>query len=142
LSSYEGPIPREVVPIFTRPGAFSEPIGDEEVAVDFYSCAAERGDFFQEGDRVDHDSIADDADALGAQHATGDKLENEFLTVDDDGVPGIMAAGVARDYGECFGKYIDNFSFAFVAPLGSHDNRSPASVASAQFKLQVEYARL
>jgi hypothetical protein len=26
--------------------------------------------------------------------------------------------------------------------LGSHDDRSPASVASAQFKLQVEYARL
>jgi hypothetical protein len=26
--------------------------------------------------------------------------------------------------------------------LGSHDDRSSASVASAQFKLQVEYARL
>ena len=117
-------------------------VGDEEVAIDFYSRGAEGGDFFQEGDRVDDDSVADDADALGAQDAARDELKNKFLAVDDDGVSGVMAAGVTRDYGESFGEYVDNFPFALVAPLGSHDDRSSASVASAQFKLQVEYARL
>ena len=47
-------------------------VGDEEVAVDFHSRIAKGSDFFEEGDRVDYDSVADDADALRAQDAAGD----------------------------------------------------------------------
>ena len=34
---------------------------------------------------------------LGAEDAAGDELEDELLAVDDDGVAGVVATGVAGD---------------------------------------------
>jgi len=108
-------MPRLVVPIFWRPGA----IGDEEVAVDLDAEVADLGDFLEEGDGVEDDTVADDAFAAGAEYAAGNELEDELLVAVDDGVTGVMAAGVARDGAEPLAEYVDNLALALVAPLGA-----------------------
>src|SRR5208282_333519 len=102
-------------------------IRDEEVAIHLHAGGAQGGDFLQEGQRINHHAVADDAGALGPQNAAGHELQNEFLAVDDDGVPGVMAAGVARHDRKGLREYVDNLALAFVAPLGSDNDRSSAS---------------
>jgi hypothetical protein len=54
-------------------------------------------------------------------------LQDELFSVDDDGVAGVMPAGVAGDYGKALREDVDNFSFAFVAPLRADDDCGSAS---------------
>ena len=70
-------------------------VGDEKVAVHFHAGSAQGSDFLQERQRIEHHAIADDAGAFGPQNAAGYELQDEFLAVDDDGVSGVVAAGVA-----------------------------------------------
>jgi hypothetical protein len=114
------------------------PVRDKELAVHIDTEVAQFGDFLEESDRVQHDAVADDAFAVGAQHAAGDKLQHEFLALDDDGVSGIMTAGVTGDGGKLPAEHIHNLAFAFVAPLGaehhcclrSHEFHFPGSTGS------------
>ena len=53
------------------------------------------------------------------QHAAGHQLQDKLLPADDDGVPGIVPAGVARDHIERAREHIDNLALAFIAPLGA-----------------------
>src|SRR6185437_11272477 len=46
--------------------------------------------------------------------------------MDDDGVPGVMAAGVAGYYGIMVGEDVNNLAFAFVAPLRAYHHCGPA----------------
>ena len=39
-----------------------------------------------------------------------------------DGVPGIIASLSANNYVRILGKVVDDFSFAFIAPLGTYYN--------------------
>ena len=48
--------------------------------------------------------------------------------MNDDGVAGVVAAGVARDDVEFFAEDVNDFAFAFVAPLGSEDDGGLALV--------------
>jgi hypothetical protein len=70
---------------------------------------------------------------MQAQAALAAFLQDELFSVDDDGVAGVMSAGVARDYGKTFREDVDNFSFAFVAPLRA-DNY--CCLASFQYLLR------
>ena len=116
-------------------------IRDEKIAVHFHAGGAQGSDFLQEGQRIDHHAIADDAGALRPQNAAGHELQNEFFSVDDDGVSGVVAAGVASHHRKCLSEYVDNLALALVAPLGSDNDRSsaPARATSAQCKLHLEY---
>ncbi len=84
--------------------------------------ARKRIDFLHEGKRVEHHAIADDAAAAFAQHAAGNQLQDELLALDGDGVSRIVAAGIARDDLEALREHVDDFAFAFVAPLGADDD--------------------
>src|SRR6185437_9854442 len=70
-------------------------IADEQVAIHFHARLSKPGYFLEKGDGVEHHAIADYASAAEAQHAAGNQLQHEFLAVDDDGVAGVVAAGVA-----------------------------------------------
>ena len=75
-------------------------VGDEELrggVVRGQAGVLELFDLVEEGRGIEHDAVADDAFAAGAQDAAGDQLQNELLAVDDDGVAGVVAAGVAGD---------------------------------------------
>src|SRR5207237_1146962 len=58
------------------------------------------------------------------------RLQDEFLSIDDDGMAGIVSAGIAGNNREAFREHIDNFAFALVAPLRAYDDRSLASFQS------------
>ena len=101
-------------------------VGNEKMAVDLHPRIAQAACLFQEGDRIEHHAIANHAAATGAQHAAGHKLQNKFLAVDDDGVAGIVSAGIAGDHRKVLRQNVDDLPFALVAPLGANDHRGPA----------------
>src|SRR4051794_28520560 len=101
-------------------------IADEQVAIDFNASVSESRNFFEEGDRVEHHAITDNAPAILPQHAARNELEYEPLAINDDGMPGVVSAGVTRDHGKSFREYIDDLALAFVSPLRADYDRSLA----------------
>ena len=106
-------------------------VADEQVAVDLDAGCAQRVDFLHEGERIEHHAVADDAAAAFAQHAARNQLQDELLAVDGDGVSGVVAAGIARHNFEALGEHVNDFAFAFVAPLRADDYRCLASFQRA-----------
>src|SRR6267378_1528968 len=92
-------------------------IAEMQAALYVDASFGERFDFGHEGCGIDYDASADDCLLLGAQDAAGDELQNEAVFADDYGVPGVMSTSDARDIVKSSGQIIDDFAFAFVAPL-------------------------
>src|SRR6267142_5799446 len=88
-----------------------------QAALNVDASFGERFDFGDEGCGIDYDAGADDCLLLGSQDAAGDELQDEAILADDYGVPGVVSAGDARDIVKSAGEIIDDFAFAFVAPL-------------------------
>ena len=66
---------------------------------------------------IDHHAVADDARDAGMQDAGRNQVQDELLAVHVDGVPGVVAALVARDRREVRRQQVDDLALAFVAPL-------------------------
>ena len=91
---------------------------------------AEIFDFGDQRGGIDHRAGADNGLLFRAQNAAGNQLQHEAVAVEDDGVAGVVSAGVARGVIKRLSQAIDDFAFPFVAPLGA-DNRNrfrPSSV--------------
>ena len=73
-------------------------VTDKELSVDRQTSLLQHLHLGQEGGRVHHDAIADHAEAVRPQHAAGDQMQDVLLPLDDDGVPGIVPAGIPRHY--------------------------------------------
>ena len=58
----------------------------------------------------------------GTQNAARNQLENVLLLADEDRVPRVVSALVARHDVEPIREQIDDFSLALVAPLGAEDD--------------------
>src|SRR5437763_15096331 len=101
-------------------------IADEQVAVDFNASVSESRNFFEEGDRVEHHAITDNAPAILAEHAARNQLQYEALPVNDDGMTGVMSAGVACYDGKSFREHVDDLALALVSTLGADYDRSLA----------------
>ena len=82
-----------------------------------------RGDFFKEGAQAEDDAVADVALNACVQDAGGDEVQHGFFAVDDEGVAGVVPALVAHDRACFFGEEVNDFAFAFVAPLGANDDQ-------------------
>jgi hypothetical protein len=48
-------------------------------------------------------------------------VKDGFITVDDQGMTGIVATLEAHDDIRLMGKKVDNFTLAFITPLGADD---------------------
>ena len=94
----------------------------KRLLIDVDAEVAQLADFFKEGHWVEDDAVADDGLARRPQDAAGDELEDELLAADDDGVSGVVAAGVARHDGKALAEHVDNLAFAFIAPLGAEND--------------------
>ena len=73
-----------------------------------------------DGDGVQNDSISDNAFCSRSQNAGGDEVKDVFGASDNDGVAGVIPALAAYDDFSSFGKEIDDFAFAFIAPLSAY----------------------
>ena len=97
-------------------------IADDQVRADGHALSAQSFDLFHQGHRVQYHAVADDALFAGMQDARGDQVENEFLVSRQYGMPRVVASLAANDEVRFFGQKVDDFAFAFVAPLGSDQN--------------------
>ena len=104
---------------------------DEKIAVRLDAELAEPVDFLHQAERVDDDAVADDAELAFAEDARRHQVQDIFLFADEDGVAGVVAALSADDDIRPLGQHIDDFAFAFIAPLGAHENRIGHSLICA-----------
>src|SRR6185437_1684827 len=101
-------------------------VGDEELLL-FRTVGGKAGilellDLVEEGGRIQHDAVADDALAARAQNSAGNELQDKLPAADDDGVAGVVTAGITGDDVELFAEDVDDLAFAFVAPLGAENH--------------------
>ena len=95
---------------------------DEQVAFALHAELAQPIDFRDQADGVDDHAVADDAQLAFAQNAGGHKVQDVFLFADEDRMTGVVAALCAdHDIGP-LGQHVDDFAFAFIAPLGADEN--------------------
>jgi len=92
-------------------------IAEVQAAPNIDAGFCERLNFGHEGCGVDYDAGADDGLLLGSQDATRDELQDEAVFADDYGMSGVVSTSDARDIVKSAGEIIDDFAFAFVAPL-------------------------
>jgi hypothetical protein len=78
-------------------------------------------DLLDEHFRIDDHAVADDAELFGVQSARWDQMQHRLLAIDDQGMTGIVAALKTHDDVGIVGKKVDDFAFAFVAPLSAYD---------------------
>ena len=96
---------------------------DEILRADLDADFFQSLNFLDEADRVNDHAIADDAQFALAQDAGRHEVQDIFLPADENGVAGVVAAGVTDDDIRLLGEHINDFAFAFVAPLGANENR-------------------
>ncbi|EHM55229.1 hypothetical protein HMPREF9080_00876 [Cardiobacterium valvarum F0432] len=89
--------------------------------------------FLFEGAQAEDDAVADVALHAGVQDAGGDEVQDGFFAIDDEGVAGVVAALVTHDGARFFGEQVDDFAFAFVAPLGADNDEFGAHVLVPRF---------
>ena len=82
----------------------------------------EHVDLGEEHGGVDHDAVADDRHDVGYRTPLGHELEREQLAVDDERVPGVVAALVAHARGALLGEVVGEPALALVTPLGADDD--------------------
>ena len=98
-------------------------VADQQVPADLDPDLAQTVDLADERDRIDDDAVADHANFPRPQNAGRDQVQNIFLAAVDDGVSGVVAALAADDDIRLLGQDVDDFAFAFIAPLGADQNR-------------------
>jgi hypothetical protein len=86
-----------------------------------YTLGLQAGDFLEQGVGGQHHAVADQALHVFTQDAGGDQVQDGFLALDDQGVAGVVTALEAHYGTGLVGQQIDDFAFAFVAPLGAQD---------------------
>ena len=97
---------------------------------------AQACDFTRERHGINDHAIADDTHFSRPQNATRDQMQHIFFPGDDDGVPRVVATLRADDEVRLLGEEINDFAFAFVAPLGADQDRvgHVFGVCSLRFK--------
>ena len=98
-------------------------VADKQMAVHHDSSFAQSPNLFEKSHGIEHYAVADYTAAVFPQHSAGHELQYKFLTVDDDGMASIVAAGIARHDREILREHVNNFALALIAPLRSDDDR-------------------
>ena len=128
-------MPREVVPI----SSFAEivlhrglqsavvgkdhvaAVGDEQSTFDDDACCFQSVQFLDEGQWVENNATADNADDAVVENAGRDDVQDVALAAKVDGVSCVVSALVTCDAVKSFGQDIDDFSFTFITPLEADD---------------------
>ena len=93
-----------------------EPTGDGD-APDF-----EAVNLLDQRRKMDHDPIADNAGHAGMQNARRDQVQNRLLTIDNQGVAGVVAALKAHHSLCLLSQQVHDLALAFVTPLSADDH--------------------
>ncbi len=89
----------------------------------------------EKGFGIQNHARADEADLAVMQDSRRDQMQDELLSLHNDGVACVMPTLVTGDDVELFSQQIDNLPFAFIAPLGA-DNHDVCHDVSLAFSLE------
>ena len=96
-------------------------VRDEQPPLYVVAQLADRADLLHQRHRVNHNAVADHAGDARVEDATRDEVQDERLGVlafaPADRVAGVGTALVAGDDVDVLAEQVDDFAFAFVAPL-------------------------
>ena len=95
----------------------------EKITIEFDSELSQALHFFDQTHRIHHDAVADNTSFFRAQNAGRHKVQNIFLSFNVDRVAGVITALRAHNDIGLLRQYINDFAFAFIAPLGANQNR-------------------
>src|ERR1700681_683135 len=95
-------------------------IADVQPTLHVDARLGERFDFVDESGGIDDYAGANNRMTAGAQNSAGDELQNVAIGADDDGVAGVVASSYARDIFKGAGEIVNDFAFAFIAPLRAY----------------------
>jgi hypothetical protein len=92
-------------------------VADKQTVPDVDAVSGELIELAEQRLRVDDHAVADHADDIRMQDARRNETQHEFRAVDIHRMAGVVAALVAGHDIEPRCQQVDDFSFAFVAPL-------------------------
>ena len=98
-------------------------IRDAQIVADGNAALAQTIDFIEQLLGVNDDAVADDVDLALAQDARRNQMQRIALRSNDHGVSRVGAAVVTHDAIESRREQINDFPFAFVAPLEPDNSR-------------------
>ena len=75
--------------------------------------------FLHQRNGIQHHAVADDTALAGVEHTRRHQMQHKFFVADFNGVAGIVAALRAHHPRGAFGQNVNDFAFAFIAPLGA-----------------------
>ena len=90
---------------------------------------------------IEDDSGGDDGHDFGMQDAGGQQRQLVGVAVEDDRVPGVVAALIADDDVVLVGQQIDDFPLGFVTPLQTDHRGGGHEIASSVFRRTPEEER-
>src|SRR2546428_4712902 len=91
--------------------------GEVQPAAHVDARAVEVIELGDHGRRIDHHARANDGVFAGTKDSAGDQLQDKAIAIVDDGVARVVAAGAARNVVKGSRHVVDDFAFAFIAPL-------------------------
>jgi hypothetical protein len=95
---------------------------DPELASRQQAARREQIDLFQQRLRVDDHSFAENAQLSWVQDARRNQVGHQLVAANHQGVPGVGTAAEAHHRVSPHRQDVDNFAFAFVAPLSADDD--------------------
>ena len=95
---------------------------DEQSILHGNTKAFQHGNLFHQCHGVDNHSIANHTFDIRLQNSTWNQMKDKFLSFDHNGMSCIRTALIARHDIHGITQKIDDFSFSFIAPLGTNDN--------------------
>ena len=84
-----------------------------------HAVALEFVDFLEERFGRKDDAVTQVADRRRVHDAGRDEAQNRLIAVDDKRMPGVVAAVETNNAVDLLREPVDNFTFAFVTPLGT-----------------------
>ncbi len=83
----------------------------------------QRVHFLQQGFRVNHDAVADNALPPFVQNAGRNQVQHKCFFADFNRMPGVVSPLIAGDNIEFFRQHVHDFPFAFISPLHSKNHQ-------------------
>ena len=78
--------------------------------------------FFIQCDRIDHQTVADDAGHFRTENTGRNQVQNVTFVTDFNRVSGVVAALKAYYHIHVPGEDVDQFTFTLITPLGTDQN--------------------
>jgi hypothetical protein len=98
------------------------PIADDQAPIHSHTVSFHGLDLAKQGLGIHHNSIPNNRRLIRPHDACWEKLKNKLLAANVNRVARIRASLISSHNVKVLRQSIDDFAFAFVAPLSAHDN--------------------